>query len=60
MRFDRMKMRTKRKDRVMIYIIQDRFVQILYNEIDLGAQRSTRWFPSMRNEHTYPVTVIKL
>ena len=53
-------MRTKKKDRVMIYIIQDRFIRILYNEIDLGAQRATRWFPSMRNEQTYPVTVIKL
>lgn len=58
MRFDCMKMRTKKKDRVMIYIIQDRFIRILY--IDLGAQRATRWFPSMRNEQTYPVTVIKL
>lgn len=60
MRFDCMKMRTKKKDRVMIYIIQDRFIRILYNEIDLGAQRASRWFPSMRNEQTYPVTVIKL
>lgn len=60
MRFDRMKMRTKKKYKVMIYILQDRFVRILYNEIDLGAQRATRWFPSMRNEHTYPVTVIKM
>ncbi len=60
MRFDCMKIRTKKKDRVMIYIIQDRFIRILYNEIDLGAQRATRWFPSMRNEQTYPVTVIKL
>jgi len=55
-----MKIRTKKKDRVMIYIIQDRFIRILYNEIDLGAQRATRWFPSMRNEQAYPVTVIKL
>lgn len=55
-----MKMRTKKKDRVMIYIIQDRFIRILYNEIDLGAQRASRWFPSVRNEQTYPVTVIKL
>jgi len=60
MRFDCMKMRTKKKDRVMIYIIQDRFIRILYNEIDLGAQRASRWFPSVRNEQTYPVTVIKL
>ena len=60
MRFDRMKMRTKKKYKVMIYIIQGCFVWILYNEIDLGAQQATRWFPSMRNEHTYPVTVIKL
>ncbi len=60
MRFDCMKMRTKKKDRVMIYIIQDRFIRILYNEIDLGAQRATKWFPSMRNEQAYPVTVIKL
>ncbi len=60
MRFDCMKIRTKKKDRVMIYIIQDRFIRILYNEIDLGAQRATRWFPSVRNEQTYPVTVIKL
>ncbi len=60
MRFDCMKIRTKKKDRVMIYIIQDRFIRILYNEIDLGAQRASRWFPSMRNEQTYPVTVIKL
>ena len=60
MRFDCMKMRTKKKDRVMIYIIQDRFIRILYNEIDLGAQRASKWFPSMRNEQTYPVTVIKL
>lgn len=60
MRFDCMKIRTKKKDRVMIYIIQDRFIRILYNEIDLGAQRASRWFPSVRNEQTYPVTVIKL
>jgi len=55
-----MKIRTKKKDRVMIYIIQDRFIRILNNEIDLGAQRASRWFPSVRNEQTYPVTVIKL
>lgn len=55
-----MKMRTKKKDRVMIYIIQGRFVRILYNEIDFGAQQATRWFPSMRNEQKYPITVIRL
>ena len=60
MQFDHAMMRIKQKDKIMIYIIQDRFIRILYNEIDLGAQRATRWFPSMRNEQTYPVTVIKL
>lgn len=60
MRIECMKMRTKKKDRVMIYIIQGRFVRILYDEIDLGAQQATRWFPSKRNEQKYPITVIKL
>lgn len=60
MQFDHAMMRIKQKDKIMIYIIQDRFVWILYNEIDLGTQRVTRWFPSMRNEQKYPITVIRL
>ena len=60
MRFDCSMVRTKKKDKIMIYIIQGRFVWILYNEIDLGAQRAARWFPSRRNEQKYPITVIRL
>ena len=44
----------------MVFIIQNHFVRILYNEIDLGAHLVMRYFPSARNEHECPITVIKL
>lgn len=60
MQFDKAMIRINKKDKIMIYIIQGRFVWILYKEIDLGAQRATRWFPSRRNEQKCPITVIRL
>ena len=60
MQFDKAMIRINKKDKIMLYIIQGRFVWILYNEIDLGAQRAARWFPSRRNEQKYPITVIRL
>ena len=60
MQFDKAMIRINKKDKIMIYIIQGRFVWILYNEIDLGMPRVTRLFPSRRNEQKYPITVIRL
>ena len=44
----------------MVFIIQNHFMLILYNEKDLGTHLVMRYFPSMRNEQKYPITVIKL
>lgn len=44
----------------MTYIIQNRIVRILYNDRDLGEQLKQMLFPSIRNEHKKPLTMIRI
>jgi hypothetical protein len=44
----------------MTYIIQNRIMRILYNERDLDEQLKQMLFPSIRNEHRKPLTMIRL
>ena len=44
----------------MTYIIQHRIVRILYNDRDFTEQLKTMLFPSMRQEHRKPITLIRL
>ena len=44
----------------MTYIIQHRLVRICYNEKDLGEQLKEMFFPSIRQEHRQPITLIRL
>ena len=44
----------------MTYIIQSRIVQILYNDRDFNVQLKRMLFPSQRDEHQKPITVIRL
>ena len=44
----------------MAYIIQNRIVRILYNDRDFSEELKQLLFPSHRNEHQKPITVIRL
>jgi hypothetical protein len=44
----------------MTYIIQNRIVRILYNDRDFCEELKQLLFPSQRNEHQKPITVIRL
>ncbi len=44
----------------MTYIIQNRIVQILYNDRDFSDQLKRLFLPSLRNEHQKPLTVRQL
>ena len=44
----------------MTYIIQNRIVRILYNDRDFSEQLKRLIFPSQRNEHQKPITVMRL
>ena len=44
----------------MAYIIQNRIVRILYNDRDFSGELKQLLFPSQRNEHQKPITVIRL
>lgn len=44
----------------MTYIIQNRIVQILYNDRDFSEELKLMLFPSLRNEHQKPIIVIRL
>ena len=44
----------------MTYIIQNRLVQIFYNNRDFSENLKFILFPSMRHEHRNPITVIRL
>jgi len=44
----------------MTYIIQNRIVRILYNDKDFSDQLKAMLFPSMRQEHRKPITLIRL
>ena len=44
----------------MAYIIQNRIVRILYNDRDFSEQLKEMLFPSMRQEHRNPITLIRL
>ena len=44
----------------MTYIIQNRIVRILYNDRDFSEQMKAMLFPSIRNEHRHPITLIRL
>ena len=44
----------------MTYIIQHRLVRICYNDRDFNEQLKALLFPSMRNEHRQPITLIRL
>ena len=44
----------------MTYIIQKRIVRILYNDRDFYEQLKEMLFPSMRQEHRNPITLIRL
>ena len=44
----------------MTYIIQNRIVWIVYNDKDFSEQLKRMFFPSMRDEHQKPITVIRL
>lgn len=44
----------------MAYIIQNRIVRTLYNDRDFSEELKQLLFPSQRNEHQKPITVIRL
>lgn len=44
----------------MTYIIQNRIVQILYNDRDFSEELKQMLFPSLRNEHQKPIIAIRL
>ena len=44
----------------MTYIIQGRLVRICYNDHDFSEQLKELIFPSIRNEHRQPITLIRL
>ena len=44
----------------MTYIIQNRLVRICYNEKDLSDHFKELFFPSLRQEHRRPTTLIRL
>ena len=44
----------------MTCIIQNRIVRILYNDRDFSEELKQMLFPSMRDEHQKPMTVIRL
>ena len=44
----------------MTYIIQNRIIQICENEKDYGEYIKQMFFPSLRQEHRHPITLIRL
>ena len=44
----------------MTYIIQNRIVRICYNEKDFNERLKELFFPSIRQEHRHPITLIRL
>ena len=44
----------------MTFIIQNRIVQILYNDRDFSDLLKEMLFPSIRQEHRQPITLIRL
>ena len=44
----------------MTFIIQNRIVRILYNDRDFSDQLKELFFPSIRQEHCQPITLIRL
>ena len=44
----------------MTYIIQNRIIRICENEKDYGTFFKQMLFPSIRNEHRHPITLIRL
>jgi len=44
----------------MTYIIQARIVRICYNDRDFSDHLKELLFPSMRQEHRQPITLIRL
>ena len=44
----------------MTYIIQNRIMQICENKKDYGEYFKQLFFPSIRNEHNRPITLIRL
>ena len=44
----------------MTYIIPNRIIQICENEKDYGEYIKEMLFPSIRNEHRKPITLIRL
>ena len=59
--FPYLKVESRTKKRIiMTYIIQNRIVQILYNDRDFNDQLKRMLFPSQRDEHQKPITVIRL
>ena len=45
---------------IMTYIIQNRIIRICENEKDYGKYFKEPFLPSMRNEHLFPITLIRL
>jgi len=44
----------------MTYIIQARIVRICYNDRDFSDRLKELFFPSIRQEHRQPITLIRL
>ena len=44
----------------MTYIIPNRIIQICENEKDYGDYLKEMFFPSIQNEHLFPITLIRL
>ena len=44
----------------MTYIIQARLVRICYNDSDFSERLKKLLFPSLRQEHQRPITLIRL
>ena len=45
---------------IMTYIIQNRIIRICENEKDYGEYFKKLLFPSLRQEHQRPITLIRL
>ena len=52
--------KSNKKVIIMTYIIQHRIIRICENEKDYGKYFKELLFPSLRQEHRHPITLIRL
>ena len=52
--------KSNKNEMIMTYIIQNRIIRICENEKDYGEYFKKLLFPSIRQEHRHPITLIRL